>query len=126
MLGILRLRAEIGGDRIFDRRMIIANQHARPIELPLCIDEREARIRRPDIADEEGGRKPRDGHRTAALSAPTKFSRQAVISMRSNGLTMSASPSSLAAPAKHDSTSTPGSAGFWLATNSLATRFIPS
>src|SRR5579884_3399493 len=84
MLGILRLRAEIGGDRIFDRRMIIANQHARPIELPLCIDEREARIRRPDIADEEGGRKPRDGHRTAALSAPTKFSRQAVMSLRRN------------------------------------------
>ena len=42
------------------------------------------------------------------------------------GLTNSAVSSSLAAPANFDSTSTPGSAGFWAATYSLATKFMPS
>ena len=44
----------------------------------------------------------------------------------SNGLTISASVSSWAAPANFDSTSTPGSSSDWAATNSLATRFMPS
>ena len=42
------------------------------------------------------------------------------------GLTSSASPICRAAPANRDRISTPGSSGFWAATNSLATRFMPS
>src|SRR5713101_9408524 len=42
------------------------------------------------------------------------------------GLTSNASLSSRAAPAKEDSTSTPGSSGSCAATYSLATRFMPS
>src|SRR5215472_5684682 len=48
------------------------------------------------------------------------------ISSASNGLTMSASVSSSAAPAKRDRISTPGSLGSCAATYSLATRFMPS
>ena len=48
------------------------------------------------------------------------------ISSGSYGLTISASVSSSAAPAKRDRISTPGSSGSWAATYSLATRFMPS
>ncbi|MNC37263.1 hypothetical protein D3C75_858190 [compost metagenome] len=47
-------------------------------------------------------------------------------SSRLKGLTSRASPICSAAPAKRDRISTPGSSGFWAATYSLATRFMPS
>ena len=47
-------------------------------------------------------------------------------SSRLKGLTRSASPICSAAPAKRDRIRTPGSAGSWAATYSLATRFMPS
>ena len=52
--------------------------------------------------------------------------RASAISSGLLGLTIRALFSWLAAPAKRESTSTPGSAGSWAATNSLATRFMPS
>ena len=47
-------------------------------------------------------------------------------SSREYGLTITAAVIWRAAPAKRDSTSTPGSSGFCAATYSLATRFMPS
>src|SRR5712671_4994484 len=145
-----------GGYRVMYRRIILVRQGARKQQRSIRRNQAEAGVRRADVADEPcrgrshrrtslADRAPTKLSRHAVMSlrsitfiiavqrslrspsgmlSPCRMA-SAMPSM-SNGLTITASPSSRAAPAKQDSTRTPGSPAGCDATYSLATRFMPS